>query len=150
MYDGADPSYLRLAAATNPQPFEVAPGRLEVVARGGGPVVIVAFGPMLWPALDACRGRDVTVVYATSLRPFDDAGLAAVAGDAPTVIAVEPWYEGTAAPVLTRALGHVPARYVSIGVPRAFIHRYGTRADVDRAVGLDARGIGRRLVEVMD
>jgi transketolase len=92
----------------------------------------------------------VTVLYATSLRPFDHATLAAVAGRAPLVIAVEPWYEGTAAATLTGALSHVPARYVSIGVPRAFIHDYGSREDLDRIAGLDAASIGRRIAGVVD
>lgn len=150
VYAGTEPSYLRLGAARNPQAFDVAPGRLEVIARGVGPVVVVAFGPMLWPALRAVEGRDVTVLYATSLRPFDAGALAAATGDAPIVVAVEPWYQGTAAPVLNEALAHRPARFVSIGVPRDFIHRYGTREGIDRALGLDATGIRRRLAEVMD
>ena len=148
-YADEDPTYLRLAAATNPEPFDVAPGRLEVVARGAGPTV-VAFGPMLWPTLRACAGLDVTICYATSLRPFDGPGLAAVVGDDPVLIAVEPWYEGTAAAPITAALAHVPARFAWIGVPRAFVHAYGTREDLDRDAGLDPAAIGRRIAEVVD
>jgi transketolase len=144
-YAGPDPTYLRLAAATNPEPLDVRPGRLELVARGGGPTV-VAFGPMLGPTLLACAGLDVTICYATSLRPFDAAGLAAVVGDDPVVIAVEPWYEGTAAAEITAALSHAPARYGWIGVPRAFVHDYGTRDDLDRDAGLDPAAIRRRIV----
>jgi transketolase len=143
-------TYLRLSSASNPQPFDVTPGRLEVVARGADDVVVVAFGPMLWPALRAVEGRDVTLLYVTSLRPFDHAGLAALTGDSPLVIAVEPWYEGTAIATLTQALAHVPARYLAVGVPRSFIHPYGTREDLDRLAGLDGATIGRRIAGVVD
>ncbi len=108
---------------------------------------MVAFGPMLGPTLVACAGLDVTICYATSLRPFDAAGLAAVVGDDPVVIAVEPWYEGTAATEITAALAHLPARYAWIGVPRAFIHGYGTRDDLDPDAGLDPAAIRRRIAE---
>jgi len=36
-------------------------------------------------------------------------------------------------------------RYVSIGVPRAFIHAYGEPEDIDADLGLDESGLGRRL-----
>ena len=104
---------------------------------------------MLGPTLEACDGLDVAVLYATSLRPFDAEALGAALGHDPIVVAVEPWYAGTATPVLTEALADIPARFVSIGVPRAFIHAYGTRADIDADLGLDAAGIRRRLLEIL-
>jgi hypothetical protein len=41
-------------------------------------------------------------------------------------------------------------RFASIGVPRASIHRYGQPEDLDADVGLDARGIRRRIVSTLD
>ncbi len=79
-------------------------------------------------------------------RPFDARGLAALAGAQPDVVAVEPWYEGSSATALTAALGHLPARYRFVGVPRRFLHAYGTREELDADLGLDGAGIRRRLV----
>ena len=148
-YANGEPTYVRIGSAANTEPFDVAPGRIEVVAHGGAATVL-AFGPMLWPTLQACAGLDVTILYATSLRPFDAATLAGVVGGAPTVVAVEPWYEGTAAAAVTSAIADRPARYAWIGVPRTFVHAYGTREDLDRDAGLDPTGIRRRILEVMD
>ncbi len=61
------------------------------------------------------------------------------------MIAIEPWYEGTVAAVVTRALGHVAATYDFVGVPRRFVHDYGTWAEIDADLGLDATGIRARL-----
>jgi transketolase len=143
-YANGEPTYVRTSLAVNDEPNDVAPGRLEVVRRGRGATVI-AFGPMLSRTLRATEGLDITVAYATSVEPFDEAGLAAVAGDHPHVIAIEPWYEGAAAPVVTRALGHMPAKYTFIGVPRRFVHDYGTWAEIDADLGLDATGLRARL-----
>jgi transketolase len=147
-YANGAPTYVRTSQASNELSFEVEPGRVEVVRRGSSATVI-AFGPMLSRTLQACEGLDVTVVYATSLEPFDMATLAAVAGDRPRVIAVEPWYEGTAAPVLTRALGHLPATYAFFGVPRRFIHDYGTWSQIDADLGLDAAGLRSRFAAAL-
>ena len=147
-YANDRPTYTRLSIASNDDPFEVAPGRLEVVRRGAQ-AVIVAVGPMLTRTLQACEGLDVTVLYAASARPFDGSTLAALAGETPLVITTEPFYEGTLAAVLTSALSHVPARFEWIGVPRGFIHSYGTPQELDADLGLDASGIRRRLVSAL-
>lgn len=144
-YANGLPTYLRTSLAANEQPLEVAPGRLEVLRRGSG-ATVVAFGPMLSRTLQACEGLDVTIAYATSLEPFDSDGLAVTVGDDRAVVAVEPWYEGTSAPALTTALGHAPIAYTFIGVPRAFVHDYGTWQELDEDMGLDARGIRARLI----
>ena len=143
-YDNGEPTYLRTSLATNNRALDVAPGRLEVVRRGAGPTVL-AFGPMLSRTLRATEGLDATVAYATSVEPFDEQGLVAIMGDRPHLVVVEPWYEGSAAPVLTRALGHLPTTYEFLGVPRRFVHDYGTWAEIDAVLGLDEAGLRARL-----
>jgi transketolase len=145
-YDNGLPTYIRTSLATNDEPHDVAPGRLEVVRRGTG-VTVLAFGPMLSRTLEATAHLDATVVFATSLEPFDSRGLRSIAGDAPDVVVVEPWYEGTAAPVIASSFDDVPARIRYIGVPRRFIRSYGTWQELDTEVGLDAAGIRARLGE---
>ena len=116
--------------------------------RRGADATVVAFGPMLDRTLAACEGLDVTVAYTTSLRAVRaPTGCVAIAGEAPVMVTVEPFYEGTAAPVVTAALVDRPMpRYASIGVPRAFIHAYGTPQDLDADVGLDVAGIRRSVL----
>ena len=137
-------TYLRGGAAANERPMPVAPGSLHVVRRGAGPT-IVAVGPMLDRTLAAAEGLDVTIAYTASVAPFDLEGLAAVAGDLPHVITVEPFYEGTLAATVTAALRHVPTRFDAIGVPTRFPSAYGTAAEHDRDNGLDTAGIRARL-----
>jgi transketolase len=148
-YSGGRPVYLRAAAAQNDRPVDVVPGRANVIRRGSR-ATVVAVGPMLARTLEACRGLDVSVLYATSVQPFDVEALASVADERGPVVVVEPCYEGTVA--MAAALGPHPARssVVSIGVPRRFLRSYGTAADHDRALGLDARGIRRRLAAALD
>jgi transketolase len=143
-YANDRPTYIRASVATNGEAHPVEPGRIHVL-RSGREATVLAFGPMLDRTVAACEGLDVTVVYATSLRPFDADALASIVGDTAALVTVEPFYEGTAAPVVTAALANRLMRFLSIGVPRAFIHAYGGPEDLDSDLGLDDAGIGRRL-----
>jgi transketolase len=147
-YANGRPTYMRASVATNANAHRVGHGRIDVLKRGGAATVL-AFGPMLDRTVAACEGLDVTILYATSLRPFDARELAAIVGDAPVLVTVEPFYEGTAAPVVTAALQDRPLRYISIGVPRAFIHAYGEPTDVDADLELDTTGLRRRVVAIL-
>ncbi len=136
-------SYIRLSAMANREAFPVSPG-LRVV-KPGDRAVVVAVGPMLDPVLEAAAGLDVTVAYATTVRPFDNAGLRSLAASSGTVVLVEPYLAGTSARMVSEALAGRPHRLLSLGVPRTELRRYGTAADHSRLYGLDPAGIRRSV-----
>lgn len=139
-----DSAYIRLSTSQNRSAFPVTPS-LQVVKRGHG-TVVVAVGPMLDPVLDAVADLDVTVAYATTVRPFDEAGLRAL--DPEVVVLAEPYLAGTSARQVCAALADRPHRLLSLGVPRVELRRYGTPTDHSRAYGLDAAGIRRSVTEL--
>ena len=139
---GSGSSYLRLSTQVNREARPLRPG-LQVV-RSGHEAVVVAVGPMLDPVLDGLAEEDVTVAYATTVRPFDGAGLRSLAASG-TVVLVEPYLAGTSAGVVSAALAARPHRLLSPGVGRDEIRRYGTPADHARWHGLDAAGIRRSV-----
>lgn len=140
-------TYLRTQLVVNREPRDVEFGRL-LVERRGTQATVIAVGPMLDRTLDATAGMDVTVLYATTLTPFDAEGLnRELAGD--DVIVVEPFYAGTLAGTVTEALGDRPVRLHAVGVPRAMIRDYGTPEQLDVVLGLDAAGIRRQIVSAI-
>lgn len=143
-----DRTYLRLSAQRNDLPHadfrKAADGRLRVVHRGSaGAPVIVAVGPMLHPLLHAIGGLDVTVAYTHTVRPFDRAGLRALAGR--DVVLVEPYLAGTSSRLVAEALADLPHRLLALGVGRVDLRRYGSPADHARWHGLDPTGLRRSL-----
>lgn len=148
-YADGHPTYLRTSARENATSRSVGFGKLDVVRRGPA-ATVVAVGPMLGRTLAAVEGMDVTVLYVTTVGPFDADGLVREAADAPEVIDVSPFLEGTLAPALTAAFAHRPARFASIGVSRDPLRAYGTPADHDRERGLDAEGIRRRIERFLE
>jgi transketolase len=133
--------YVRVVEQTNAESF-TGPG-LHVVRRGAGATVL-AFGPVLDDVLAATADRDVTVLYAHSVRPFDAATLRAVL-TVPDVVLVEPWLAGSSARVVSDALHDIPHRLLSLGTRRMELRHYGTPTEHQRAHGLDAAGIRRSL-----
>ena len=144
-YADGEPTYMRIGAAANAASRPVAPGRVEVVRRGSDRLVVLVFGPMLDRALPGAAELDATVLYATTLRPFDGEALRRVVADGARLVVVEPWYAGTATLVVAESLRGRPVALFSIGVPRTFIHAYGTPQDLDRELHLDAAGVRERL-----
>ncbi len=147
-YADGHPTYLRTSVSANEESRPVEVGRLDVVRRGGSGTVI-AVGPMLGRTLAAVEGLDVTVLYVTTVSPFDADGLGREAADAPEVVSVTPFLEGTLTPLLAQALAHRPSRFGSIGIGRDVLREYGTPQDHDRARGLDTAGIRERIARFL-
>lgn len=136
-------AYLRLSTQSNDR-ARGNDGSLQVVRNAGpGAPLLVAVGPLLDQALAAVAGLPVTVAYTHRPRPFDTAGLRALAGT--EVILVEPYLAGTSARVVGAALADRPHRLLTLGVRRQELRRYGSPEDHTRWHGLDAAGLHRSV-----
>jgi len=143
--DGDNRAYVRLSERTNATARTVTPGAFDVVRRGSDGVVI-AVGPMLDAVLEATADLDVTVLYATTVRPFDAATLRTAVSDAhPNVAIVEPYLAGTSSAIVAAALVDTPHRILALGVANAEVRRYGTMAEHDRLHGLDVPAMRARI-----
>lgn len=140
--------YLRLSEQRNAVAQSVEPGRLKIIRRGSRGTVL-AVGPLLDAVIAATTDLDVTLLYATTVRPFDAATLRATLG-ASAIILVEPYLAGTSSAVVSDALVDQPHRLLAIGVPNVEHRRYGTWQEHSIAHGLDAAGIRASIVPFLD
>jgi transketolase len=142
---GDDKVYVRLSAQANARGLGVDGSRFRTV-RKGREGVVVAVGPMLDTVLAATEGRDVTVLYATTVRPFDAASLRGATETAGTdVVLVEPYLAGTSTAAAGDALADVPHRVLGLGVGRRELRRYGAIEEHLTAHGMDARSLRERI-----
>ncbi|MFD0268261.1 transketolase family protein [Streptomyces sp. NPDC127106] len=142
---GDDKVYVRLSMQSNAAPRTVDGLRMQTV-REGAAGVVVAVGPLLDEVLAATEGLDVTVLYATTVRPFDGAALREAVGRASAdVVLVEPYLAGTSSAAAAQALVDRPHRVLGLGVGRAELRRYGTIEQHTAAHGLDARSLRERI-----
>ncbi|WEO94081.1 transketolase C-terminal domain-containing protein [Streptomyces sp. FXJ1.172] len=142
---GDDKVYVRLSVQSNGR-GRVIDGRHFVTVREGRRGVVVAVGPVLDAVLAATEGLDMTVLYATTVRPFDAAGLRRATQTAGSdVVLVEPYLAGTSAAAVSEALSDAPHRVLGLGVGRRELRRYGTVEEHVAAHGLDAHGLRERI-----
>ncbi|MFE2526804.1 transketolase family protein [Streptomyces sp. NPDC059382] len=147
---GDDRVYVRLSAQENSRSRPFSGLGFQTVRQGGGGVVL-AVGPLLDNVLAATRDMDVTVLYATTVRPFDDAALRAAVGSGPAdVVLVEPYLAGTSTAAANDALADLPHRVLGLGVSRAELRRYGTIDEHTSAHGLDPAGLRKRVAAFLD
>jgi transketolase len=108
--------------------------------REGARATVVAVGPTLDNVLAATAGLDVTVLYASTVRPFDHRGLRA-AGHTDVVL-VESYLAGTSAHEVAIAFDDVGHRLRALGVRRDIeVRAYGVPEEHDAVHGLGAEGI---------
>ncbi|MEK0100011.1 transketolase [Streptomyces sp. A475] len=143
---GDDRVYVRLSVQSNKEALAV-DGERFLTVREGRSGVVVAVGPMLDAVLAATEGLDVTVLYATTVRPFDADALrrAAGAADAADVVIVEPYLAGTSTTAANDALADLPHRVLGMGVGRRELRRYGQIEEHVAAHGLDPASLRDRI-----
>jgi transketolase len=142
--------YIRLSDASNADSRPVLPGRIDVVREGShGAPTLVAVGPTLDPVTAATDDLEITLLYAATVRPLDATTLRqSVTGT--DVVLVEPYLVGTSTAAVSEALSDRPHRVMALGVPRQEHRHYGSRREHEAAHQLDASGIRRQILEVLD
>lgn len=142
-YANGSPTYYRLSLNTNPTSYPVQFGQLTVI-REGRDATIIAVGPSLAPVLAATLDMDITLLYCTTITPFDAETLRATLRSN-NIVLVEPYYEGVLVADIAAALQQTPVRIEAIGVPHQVLTHYGTHQQHDQALGLTSQGIRQRI-----
>lgn len=142
-YANGAPTYFRLSELSNPVSHPARFGKLTVMRRGEQATVI-AVGPALAYTLPAIEGLDVTLLYCTTVAPFDAETLRVV-HRGQKVVLVEPYYDGVLVQDVYRALQGIPITLESIGVPREVPTHYGTPEQHNAAYGLTPQGVRHRI-----
>ena len=140
-YDNGCPTYIRLSRDVNSESYDVKLGEANVIKKGKS-LTIIAVGPMLKMVLEAAEDFDVTVLYYTSIHPFDSKTLIENS-DSGKVLVCEPYYEGALDYDITNAL----KREVLIdhcGMPHEFCKHYGTTKENYAEMGLTVENIKKK------
>ncbi len=146
-YNNGHPTYFRLSEKSNIESNKVKFGKANVIKKGKHATVITV-GPMLDKVKEACKDMDVTILYYTTLTPFDRETLRKnMSGD--KIIICEPYYSGALDfDVLETFIGK-KIQIFHIGVPREFLRNYGTTADHDVYLKLTPKDIKGKINKIL-
>jgi transketolase len=146
-YNNGHPTYFRLSNKNNAESHKVKFGKAYVV-KTGKKATILAVGPMLERVKEACKNLDVTILYYTTLQPFDHDTLRRhINGN--KIIVCEPYYSGAVAIDVSVAAASHAVETMYIGVPREFPHHYGTVDELDTFFHLTTADIKTKIKKVL-
>ena len=143
-YSNGHPTYFRLSERENDNSQSVIFGKANIIKKGAR-ATIVAVGPTLDYILPAVDGLDVTVLYYTTIAPFDSKTFRENLASSGKVLLVEPFYTGTLTYEVSQAAFPKPVSIDSVGVPREFLSNYGKAEEHDKAIGFTSENIRSRL-----
>jgi transketolase len=142
-YNDGNLTYFRLSEQSNYQDRRVEFGQAAII-RLGAKATIIAVGPTLDRVIEASSEFDVTILYYTTIAPFDAKTLKENC-DSGKIMVVEPYYSGAMTTEIHRCLKYAPLIIEMIGVPHRLITNYGHAPQHDQAFGLTVQNIREQL-----
>jgi transketolase len=145
-YDDGNPTYFRLSEYENTINNDVIFGKANLIKKGKI-ATIISVGNTLQNVIEATEDLDVTILYYTTLNPFDSELLDENFNE--NIIVVEPYYEGGINYKINKSL--LPKKYsiTNIGVPHKFLTNYGSKLEHDKNMGLDCDGIRKKIKQCL-
>lgn len=159
---GIGPTYLRLGRAGEPivheQPIDWRLGR-ATVAREGTDATLISTGGMLHTAvrvaekLSAEQSIEVRVLSMHTLKPLDEAAIAAAASDTGAVFTLEEHsviggLGGAVAETLAESFD-TPCVFKRFGLTSEFLREVGDQAYLIAAAGLDVHTVSGRIAAIL-
>lgn len=143
-YRNGHPTFFRVSDHPNTEyDVDVEFGKANVI-QNGSKATVIAVSVMLDEVMRVCKGQDVTVLYYTTLEPFDYETLAKHCPSG-KILVVEPEYEGTLLYDIHKALPGRPLQIEQVAFPREIFRNYGTYQEKMDYYGLTAARISEKL-----
>ena len=138
-WDNGKPTYFRMTDYPNEMSCDVEFGKAVVIKRGTKATILV-FAEMLDGVIKACEELDVTIIYYSTIAPFDGETLRKN-WQGEKVIIVSPFYRGSLVSDVVNSLQGHAVKISDIGVPLEVLRNYGTKKEKDELLRLDEKGI---------
>lgn len=145
-YNNGNPTYYRISEYENKKSQTVTLGKANLIKKGNI-ATIICVGNILQNVIDATEDIDVTILYYTTIKPFDSDILLKNFNE--NIIIIEPYYEGGINYMVNKSLEGKKYKITNIGVPHVFLKNYGKKSDHDENFKLNAEGIKNQIISCL-
>lgn len=146
-YHNGNPTVFRTSLFCNSYHEPVVFGKAGVVKKGSKATVLAA-GPMLELAMRALQDEDVTILYYTTIAPFDEAALRSNCVN-DRLLLMEPAYQGGILPQVTKALHGERIKMDFVGYPHEFITNHGYVVENASMYGMTVEAVREKYKELI-
>lgn len=143
-----NPTYYRMTDHCNKLEVKCEFGKAAILKKGKL-CTVVAAGEVLDKVWNVCGNADVTVLYYTTLAPFDYETLA-LNCETGKVLICTPFYKGSLTYEVTESLRGRPIVTDECGVPNEVLRNYGTKNEKDIYCGLTEEKIAEKLQRLIE
>lgn len=148
-YRNGHPTFYRISDHPNTKyDCDVQFGKANVI-KTGKKATVLAVSVMLDAVMEVCENEDVTVLYYTTLEPFDKETLAAHA-ESSRILVVEPEYKGSLLNDIHNALPGRSLIIDHVAFPREIFRNYGTYNEKMDFYGLSTENIKQKLNKLIE
>lgn len=147
-YRNGRPTFFRVSDHPNIQYDPDVEFNKAVVMKKGSRATVIAVSIMLDMVMEACKDKDVTILYYTTLEPFDYVTLSQNAVNEKILVA-EPQYEGSLTYDIHKALPGRALQIEDVAFPREIFRNYGTYDEKMSFYGLTVENIRKKLSELI-
>lgn len=147
-YSNNKPTYFRLSDFENEKNINVNFGKANFI-NNNSKVTILAVGPVLNFLYPIIKEFGINLIYATTIRPFDQKIIKNIKKNCKSLIIIEPFYSGA---VLNEIVSSIDTKNISIqslSVPFKFLTNYGTKKDHDNKLGFSTKNIRNIIKKVL-
>lgn len=146
-YSNNKPTYYRLSDYNHSHSTNTFYNSAELI-KSGNKATIIVVGNLLTNVVEATKDLDVTILYYTTLNPFDQ-NILKLNYNSNKFIIVEPFFEGTLTHDVVNTFPAVPILIKSLGVSRRPDHHYGKKEEHDKLNGLTINQLKNKIKEII-
>jgi Transketolase, C-terminal subunit len=147
-YNNESPTYFRLSDYSNSNEIEVEFGKATVIKKGEKATIVVV-SIMLDTVLEACAEEDVTILYYTTLEPFDRETLKRVDKNR-KILLCEPHFRGTLITDIVTTFPGESVQIETVGIPMEIQRSYGSKKEKDVKNGLTVANVKEKLKQLLN
>ncbi len=141
-YNNSKIKYFRLSENENVDEVDVSYGKANLIKKGKLGTIIV-IGNLLSKVIKATAIIDVTVIYLTTIRPFDSDFIKEnLTGN--KILICEPYYSGSVTEEII-SLSDRPIKIDFLAIPKRFLTNYGTIEDHNANIGFTEENIRNKI-----